>query len=177
MDLSKIAAALGLSASATVDDILAAIAKMAMPAAAMSTAASALGLAADATAEQIATAAASVASGQPDPAKFAPVAALEAANARLATLEAERRERIVTAATQAGKLTPAERDWALAYVAKDEAGFNAMVAARPAIVAPGETVADPLATAASQHGLTADELQVATRMGLTAEAFATAKKG
>lgn len=174
VNYAKIAAALGLSAEASEDDILAAIAKMAMPAAAMASAATALGLAADATAEAIATAAATAAAKSPDPAKFVPVAALDEARGRLAVLEKERQEKLVTAATEAGKLTPAERDWALGYIAKDEAGFNAMIAARPAIVTTGTQLqGDPAGK--DKNGLTTDELAVCRALGVTPEAFATAK--
>jgi phage I-like protein len=174
VNYAKIAAALGLPPEASEDDILAALAKMAMPAAAMASAATALGLAADATAEAIATAAATAASKAPDPAKFVPMAALDEARGRLAVLEKDRQEKLVTAATEAGKLSPAERAWALDYIAKDEAGFNAMIAARPAIVTAGTQLgADPAAK--DKHGLTADELSTAAALGLTPEQFAAAK--
>jgi phage I-like protein len=104
------------------------------------------------------------------------MAALDEARGRLAVLEKDRQEKLVTAATEAGKLSPAERAWALDYIAKDEAGFNAMIAARPAIVTAGTQLgADPAAVATGAHGLTAYELQTAASFGLTPEEFAAAK--
>lgn len=179
--MDKIALALGLPADATIDAILAAIARMGGAApASMATAASALGLAADATADQIftaAAAAATAASGTPDPAKYVPVAALTEATARLAVLETERHDRILTAAAEAGKISPALRSWAADFLKKDEAGFTAWLAAAPAIITAGAALNGQPAAPENAHGLTADELQTAANLGLTAEAFATAKKG
>ncbi len=175
-NMKEIALALGLAADATMEAILAAIAQMGgapqMPAS-MATAAAALGLGADATADQIFTAAAAAAT--PDPAKFVPVAALTDTQARLATLEDERRGRIITAAAAAGKITPALRPWAEGFIKKDEAGFEAWLAQAPAIVTAGaDLTGQPEGDNA--FGLTATEIQVASATGVTLEAFAAAKK-
>ncbi len=175
--MEKIALALGLAADATIDAILAAIAKMGgvpqMPES-MATAASALGLGADATADQIFTAA--VAAATPDPAKFVPVAALTETQTRLAALEDERRGRIITAAAEAGKISPALRPWAENFIKKDEAGFNAWLKDAPAILTAGAQLnGQPAGDDA--HGLTPTEIQTASAMGITPEAFAAAKKG
>lgn len=192
LHMDKIALALGLPADATIDAVLTAIARMGgappsmataavdLNTAAAKTAAAALGLAADATADQIftaAAAAATAASATPDPAKYVPVAALAEATARLAVLETERHGRILTAAAEAGKISPALRGWAADFLKKDEAGFTAWLAAAPAIITAGAALNGQPAAPENAHGLTADELQTAANLGLSAEAFATAKKG
>jgi phage I-like protein len=177
VNYAKIAAALGLSAEASEEDILAALAAMAMPKEAMEAAAARLGLVATATAAEIATAAASMAT--PDPAKYVPIDVVDALRADLATAATrsagQTAEQLVTAATEAGQITPAMRPWALDYAGKDPAGFKAWAEKAPAIVKPG---AEPLDTAAAQNGpgLTDEEHRVVKMLGITPEAFAAEKK-
>lgn len=75
--------------------------------------------------------------------------------ARLDQIEAERRaeqvEHDVSAALAAGKIIPAEADWARAYCTRDREGFSAFVAATPARVALGD-----VATAQRAAGDAAD---------------------
>lgn len=173
--MNKIALALGLPADASEEAILAAIAKMGTPPAAMATAASALGLGADATLEAVLTAAAAAATATPDPTKFVPVDALTAANARLNALEAERHERIITAAAEAGKITPALRPWATDLLKKDEKAFEAYLASAPVLVTAGAQLSDQPGDK-DANGLTPTEIQTASALGLSAEAFAAEKK-
>lgn len=174
-EMDKIALALGLPADATMEAILAAIAKTGQPPAAMATAASALGLAADATLETVLTAAAAAATATPDPAKFVPVDALTAANARLNALEAAHQERIITAAVESGKITPALRPWATDLLKKDEAAFNAYLASAPVLVTAGAQLDGQPGDKPGTHGLTPYEIQTAAAFGLTPEEFAAAK--
>jgi phage I-like protein len=189
VDLTQIAAALGLPATATMEDILAAItgmkpdameaakAKSAMAAAAtLASAATALGLGADADASALATAAVAAITAAADPAKNPLAAVVDTLRGELATLSAERRDRVIADAVSAGKLSPAMVPWARDYLAKDAAGFDAWLATAAVIVTPGETLADPLATAGTAAGLTAAELAIASAMNLSPEAFADAKK-
>lgn len=80
----------------------------------------------EATAEELVAAVA-----VPDPAKFVPVATVQAMlkerNEGAATASKERAERKVAEAMQRGHLTPAMRDWALALCASDEASFDAFL--------------------------------------------------
>ena len=174
VNYAKIAAMLGLPETATEDEILAALGAMVMPKPEMVAAAASLGLAATASVTEIVAAAALAA---PDPSKFVPIDAFQATNDRLAVLEGARLQGIISAASASGKLSPALVPWAQAYAAKDEAGFTAWLAGAPVLVAAGSVVVDPLVAAASQHGLTAEELKIATNLGLTAEAYANANKG
>ena len=175
--MKEIALALGLPEDATLEAILAAIAKMGGAPPSMATAAAALGLPADASADQIFTAAAAAATATPDPAKFVPVAALTETQTRLAALEDERRERILTAAAEAGKISPALRPWAADFLKKDEAGFTAWLKDAPAILTAGAQLNGQPATGADPNGLTEIELQTCAAMGISPEAFAEVKKG
>lgn len=161
MDYSPICAALGLDASATLEDILAALKKPAQgkpnaldaegPASAdYSPIAVELGIEPTATLEEIMQAIARLVLGpphiaasalvagaeNPNPAQWVPAAAFEAATTRLAQLEVDRRESLIAAASAEGRLTPA-----MAKVARDHltdpVAFEAYLAAAPVIVAPG----------------------------------------
>ena len=151
MDLTKLAACFGLPAAATIDEIIAA-------ATAQRTAlAAAAGLKAEATTEEIATAVAAAKAGAVDPTKFAPILRFpQASNARLKALEDQQATSAASAAVDgavaAGKVTPANRDWAMSYASKDLAGFNTFVGNAPVVSAataetrtgakPAETEAD-----------------------------------
>jgi phage I-like protein len=178
LDYSKIAAALGLPATATMDEILAAIGAMqpAMTAAAtLASSASVFGLAADADAPALALAA--VAAAKPDPAKFAPIAVVDDLRGQLATLAAADHDRTIAAAKASGKLSPAMEPWARDYLAKDAAGFNSWLATAAVIVTPGEADLVTLASEANPHGLNELELATCASLKLDPAAFAAAKKG
>ena len=55
-------------------------------------------------------------------------------------------EEVVVAALRTGKLTEAQREWAIELAAKDRTGFDAWEAAAPVIVAPGRTEPPDAAT-------------------------------
>jgi phage I-like protein len=178
VDLTKIAAALGLPATATEDEILAAIGAMqpAMTAAAtLTSAASVFGLPADADLATLATAA--VAAAKPDPAKFAPIAVVDDLRGQLATLAAADHDRTIAAAKASGKLSPAMEPWARDYLAKDAPGFNSWLATAAVIVTPGEADLVTLASEANPHALTELELATCASLKLDPAAFAAAKKG
>lgn len=184
MLLAKIAAALGLADSATEEEVMQSLtalkdgnAGMATASAAIAAAAAQLGLPATATAADIAAAAVAAAKSQdgPDPAKFVPIAAMTDLQTRLAALEGDKAAAVVAAAMEAGKVSPAQKDWATAYASKDLAAFEAYLKTAPVIIAPGAQ----LAAAASQaggDGLTDSERQVAKMLGRTPEQMLAAKK-
>lgn len=84
-------------------------------------------------------AAARTVTASPDPAQFVPMAQFVELRDSLAALQAERAqeraERAVAAASEAGKIAPAQREWALAYAQRDPTGFEDYVAAAPVIAA------------------------------------------
>ena len=148
-DTAALAAALGLKADADEASILAAVKTAAKGATALAgvakTLAKTLGLDEDADGSAIAAAAAAAAGGDgPDPKQWVPRAEFDRAAKRLETVETERAdERAATAvseATAAGKIAPAQGDWALAYASKDPEGFADYVKAAPAIVTPGRVL-------------------------------------
>jgi phage I-like protein len=181
VNYAKIAAALGLPAEASEDEILAAIAGMALPPPVMTAAAAALGLAEGATAEQIVTAATAAVSAEPDPAKFVPIAVvtdlqgqLATANAAITTTEAEQ---LIATASAEGKLTPAMQGWAKSYAGKDLVGFKAWLATAAAVVTPGQVDLETAALKANGGALTEDEKRICKLTGVSEDKFLAAKKG
>src|SRR5208282_5148031 len=73
-----------------------------------------------------------------DPAHYVAIAEFERARTEINALKAERaRERAahtVEEAIRAGKIVPAQREWAIAYCAADARGFQAFAAKQPSIV-------------------------------------------
>jgi len=116
----------------------------------------------------------------PDPGRFVPRAEFDRVTARLNTVETARAEERATAAvdaaTQAGKIAPAQRDWALGYAGKDPEGFDAFVTAAASILPQGQVVPDgaPVREASS---LTDAELAVCRATGITAEDFTKSANG
>ncbi len=74
----------------------------------------------------------------------------------------------VAAAMTAGKITPAQKDWAEAYARKDLPGFQTFVAKAPVVV-PVEPLPDKDPTPADDNAPDETALLVASMMGNTAE--------
>ncbi|MFZ0888152.1 MAG: phage protease [Candidatus Binataceae bacterium] len=93
----------------------------------------------------------------------------------------ERAERSVTAAMKGGKLLPAQREWALAYCARDEKGFEEFIAKQPAILRgeDGRLSARPPSEVAAgvSPALSDSERAICARLGLTTEQFIASKRG
>jgi phage I-like protein len=116
-----------------------------------------------------------------DPAHFVAIAEFERTLTELNALKAERaRERAahtVEEAIRAGKIVPAQREWAIAYCAADARGFQAFAAKQPSIVGEnlglgGEPPADRRA-----GGLNAAELAICAQLGLKHSEFVRRKRG
>lgn len=127
------------------------------------------------------------ANAAPDPAKFAPMGVVLDLTERLAkataSSTANASEVAVHAAMAAGKLTPAQKEWALAYHAQDPKGFDAFIVKSPVILKPENgttTETERLAsTHAAQNGelkLDEDEVAMCAQMGLTQEDMLKTKK-
>ena len=145
----------------------------------------AVGLATDATGE--ATLAAVRAKGSAgsniDPSQFVPRAEFDRVQTQLNALTTNAAETAATAAVddaiKAGKVAPASRDWALGYAKKDAEGFQAFVAAAPAILNPGRVTQDGKPPGSDEASLSAqaeENADVLARMGLTKEDFVKANK-
>jgi phage I-like protein len=116
-----------------------------------------------------------------DPAHYVAIAEFERTLTELNALKAERaRERAahtVEEAIRAGKLVPAQREWAIAYCAADARGFNAFVAKQPSIIG------DNLGLGGEPHpdrrggALNAAELAICAQLGLKHSEFIRRKRG
>ena len=141
--------------------------------------AKALGLAEDADHEAVVAKATALAAGTINPGEYVPMGEFKAVAAQLKTLQDETAAAKATAAVDAairsGKVTPAQRDWALGYAKADPNGFTAYLAAQPVIVAPGARQGDNL-PADPDAALSADELAVCTAMGLTIDQYKAGRK-
>src|SRR5271155_131933 len=116
-----------------------------------------------------------------DPAHYVAVAEFERALTELNALKAERaREHAAHAveeAIRAGKIVPAQREWAIAYCAADTRGFQAFAAKQPSILGEnlglsGEPPADRRAS-----GLNAAEIAICAQLGLKHSEFIGRKRG
>ncbi len=80
---------------------------------------------------------------QPDPACYVTMAAHKEVSAQLKamqdTMATDRADAVVEKAMAAGKITPANKDWALALATKDQKSFDDFVANAPVIVVSGES--------------------------------------
>lgn len=165
--LAPIAEALGLASTATPNEIVARAKSAAGDA--LAPVAEALGLATTATANEIVAKAKATA---PDPGSYVPRTEFDRVARDLTTLQTERTDeratKAVDAAIAAGKITPAQRDWALGYAKSNDSGFSAYVEAAPVILAPGR-IGDPSPN--PNAALTADELATCKALGITADQY------
>lgn len=128
-----------------------------------------------ATAVQAAFAAAgSKTTGNPDPKKFAPIEVVTSLQSQVKTLMDERAAGVVDQAIKSGKVPPANRDWAVAYHAKDPEGFASFLEGQPAILMPGAKTGG--GKAGGDGVLDADDMSVCNAMGLTPEEFTATRK-
>jgi phage I-like protein len=153
--LVRLAAALGLSATATEDQVVAA-----------------------------ATSQVALASATRDPAQFVPSADLTAALARATTAEAslaarETADKLALAtkgvdeATAAGKIAPESREHWLSIAQANPTAFTAAVAGLPSIAGTTTTVKDPKEKdKTGEDGLTPDQLAMCRQLGVTPVEFA-----
>ena len=136
--------------------------------------AAALGLQATATADEVLAAA--KARPTPSASEYVPRSEYNRLATRLTTLETatadEKATAAVDAAIEAGKIAPAQRDWALATAKRDLADFADYVKTAP-VIAGG---AAPPSTDDGDGALTADEIAVCRNLGLTQDAFKAERK-
>lgn len=152
-------------------------------AAELKTIADAVGLKGDPKAEAIvAHAKTAVTTGAADPSQFVPMSQFQDVSNRLGELTTrmakDDAERSVNAAMAAGKVTPAQKEWALAYASKDPTGFAGYVEKAPVIVQPGSAAhaaGDP--PGGGKRELDDSDRAVCARLGLTeADYLATLQK-
>lgn len=181
----ELLAALGLAETATLEDVLKAIAAATASATIVKTALAAAGLPETAKPEDLTkkigdlvkagTAAATI----PDPNAYVPRAMFDELAGTVATMKEATATSAATsavdAAIAAGKLAPAQKDWAMAYAAADLGGFEKFAASAPAITTASGASALPPGTPAATAGLSAEEAAVATMLGISPEDMAKNK--
>lgn len=187
-DLKKIAAALGLDpATATMDDVIKAIATLNDNATAMAARKKALCSAAGlpetakdadvdtAICAKLTTAESAAEAGKPAGAEASAlqkqVDDLQKAVALLSADNAgARAKEKVDAAIAAGKITPAQKTWAVDYCSRDPKGFDAFVGSAPAILKSGR-IAPAGGKDDASVGLTHEQLAICTAMEIDPKDF------
>lgn len=106
--------------------------------------------------------------GVPDPNKYVPAEMLTSLQAQVRELMADKTSQVVDQAIKAGKVPPANREWAVAYHAKDPDGFAKFLDGQPAIITPGEARSGQ---AKGEVTLDADDLALCSSMGIDPEEF------
>ncbi|MBB2778335.1 UNVERIFIED_ORG: phage I-like protein [Comamonas terrigena] len=142
----------------------------------------ALSLPADAKPEAVTAALTAVAAGKPNPAEYAPVAALTALQTQLAALTAKQLEADIDSAIQPaladGRLQPTMEPWARELGKTNMTALTSYLATAQPIAALTSTQTQgkqPENTAKGAHGLDASEVAVCTAMGINPEDFAKSK--
>jgi phage I-like protein len=100
----------------------------------------------------------------------------EKVQALKARLMEETAARCVEEALKAGKVSPAQRSWALEYCRRDPEGFNAYAARAPKLVPTGEELRLKKEPFDEEHGLAPEELALCRSLNISAEAFLKAKQ-
>ena len=173
--MDDILEALGLAGDASQADAVSAIEALQAGTSAIALAA---GLKEDADSETIAASVRTALEAKvPDPAKFVPIEQVVALQSEVKALkdsvDGDRAEAAVTAAIEAGKLSPALKGWGLDLASKDLAGFEAFTANAPVLTgaqlgAKSKQEADP--------GLTDTDYIIMAQMGLDTEAMTASRK-
>ena len=96
---------------------------------------------------------------------------VEALKAEQAT---EKARKNVDLALDGGKISPAQREWALNYATSDPAGFESFVANAPKVVPLKEKHPEPKGT--EEAALSAEQAKVAQNMGITPDQFKTSRE-
>lgn len=169
MDLTALAALLGLVPTATLDEIHTALSAQLVKNKAAQDELSALRAALGAQDQTTALSAVTAlkASSSTDATM---VALMSDTQARLAVLSAERAERFVDDAIGAGKVTPAQRDHYIALMASNETLAKQIIGAAPTVIGQGQLLgAAPPPTL--QAALSADQKAVADVLGIDHAAY------
>ena len=120
-----------------------------------------------------------------DPARYVAVAQFQRVLGELNQLRVERAreraERAVDDAIKAGKLIPAQRQWAISYCRADFKGFGAFAARQPAAFggafeSAAATFAPPPPARAATAALTATETAICAQLGLSPEDYLGRKR-
>lgn len=112
---------------------------------------------------------------EPDPTQYVSKAAFDQVSVQLKEIQDERTEEKATAAVETGmregKVTPAQKGWAIAYAKKDLDGFRNYLAGAPVVVAPSGNVPTGEPPKASGGDLTSDEKALCRQLGLSEDEY------
>lgn len=111
--------------------------------------------------------------GEPDPAKYVPIDALKDVQAKLGELQEDKVLAAVDAAIKQGKLTPAQKGWALKLGKQDLSELNSFLATAP-VFEGGKVIEGKPGEETSK--LTEEERVVCSVMGWSEEDFLDQKK-
>mgnify|MGYP000394387977 CR=1 FL=1 len=171
MDLAAIAAAVGLAATATEAEIIAAASAQASQLAQLRTT---LGAKDGDTFETVVAAAAKKVAGAGD--VIVPASAWQDAQTRLAALEGDKAVAAVDQAIKDGKIVPASRQPMVDWARRDLPKFQEYLATAPVIVGAGSVTSGQAPEGSAESKLTADELVAASALGMTAEQYLAGKE-
>lgn len=98
-------------------------------------------------------------------------------NAMRAERARERAQRAVDEAVRQGRLSPAQREWAISYCARDAGGFAEFIARQPRLDLSAEALSRQV-SGDGQHGagLSAVELAVCRELGVSPQAYQKARE-
>lgn len=116
---------------------------------------------------------AAAAAGEPDPSKFVPIAVLKDIQTQLGALQEDKVLAAVDTAIADGKLTPAQKDWAVKLGKQDIGELNSFLATAPTFKG-GKVIEGKPGTETSK--LTEEERVVCSVMGWSEEDFLDQKK-
>lgn len=175
--LEALLAALGLPASTTEDQAIAACSALQAHAAALNAQLGAEGSAAIAACTALKTKAAGAA---PDPAKFVPISVVEELQGQVAALSAKHTAGEVAALVDAGladgRILPSMKDWATDLGKSNVAALTSYLEKAAPIAALTSSQTGGAAPAVKdENGLTAAELAVCSQTGISAKDFAAAR--
>lgn len=174
----KLASALGLEDDASIEDV---IAQAEAGADQRTKLATALGLKVEAGGGELVAAATKLAAAnpsgaEPDPAKYVPIADVQALTTQLNSLQADinkgRAETKVDEAIKQGKLIPAQRDWGVALCTKDEKAFDDFIGTAVSLTSSQLKSSTP-PSADKVTSLSAEETKVADLLGIDHKVYLT----
>jgi phage I-like protein len=98
-------------------------------------------------------------------------------NALKADVVRERAAHTVETAIRAGKIVPAQREWAIAYCVADPRGFEAFAAKQPAVVGAGTILGGEPPFERRPNIMSAAEVSICAQLGLKHAEFIRRKRG
>lgn len=174
--LAKLAKALGLNDGASEEAVIAAIEAFSADRGKVAVAA---GIKADATTEEVLVAMATikVTGADLDPTKFVPMSMFKDVETRLNAFTAgnaeEKASDAVEKAMAAGKITPANKEWAVAFAKRDLADFEAFVGNQPVLT---QRQLTPVTPQDGKPALSDEDRVAMSALGLTEDQFIAGRK-